>query len=352
MRFLFDLTHPAVVHMYLPVISILKERGHEIRVVSRNKDLTVDLLNEKGISHTVLSTARYGKSQMALELIQREAIMLKIGFEYRPHLIAGTSVNAARVAKLVGARSVINNEDDATAVPLFRWTAYPLASAIVTPWVLAHENYGGRHLTYRSFEKMFYLHPGRFSPDPAIKSILSNGSPDGKYLLFRFSALRAHHDQGIKGLNHELIQHLLDKFSNKTNIWISSEALLPTAWERYTYQLPKLTMHHALAQSSALICDSQSMSVEAAILGTKSFRLNSFVGKLSVLNELDRRGLTEGFLPDQEMTFKERVLQYMLNLEQEIALQIQRRHDLLLETIDPVPWYVEQLERIANKVVT
>jgi predicted glycosyltransferase len=249
---------------------------------------------------------------------------------------------------MIGARSVINNEDDASAVPLFRWTAYPLANAIVTPWVLAHENYGSRHLTYRAFEKMFYLHPSRFSPDTQILDRLSADSPDGRYILFRFSALRAHHDKGVKGLERELIQRLIDQFVSKTNIWISSENAVPSEWERYVYPLPKFTMHHALAQSSALLCDSQSMSVEAAMLGVKSFRLNSFVGRLSVLNELDKRGLTEGFLPGQDMQFEERVSSYMSKLDSELKAQAQRRAEFLRDTIDPVPWYVDVLERIGR----
>jgi predicted glycosyltransferase len=107
-------------------------------------------------------------------------------------------------------------------------------------------------------------------------------------------------------------------------------------------------MHHALAQSAALICDSQSMSVEAAMLGVKSFRLNSFVGKLSVLNELDRRGLSEGFLPEQAREFEERVCVYLRNIESELEWQRERREQLLRDVIDPVPWYVDVLERIAR----
>jgi predicted glycosyltransferase len=305
-------------------------------------------LNEGAIDHTVLSTAKSGTIPMMLELAQREVGLLRVALRHKPHIIAGTSVNAARVAKMVGARSVINNEDDASAVPLFRLVAYPFADAIVTPWVLAHENYGARHLTYRAFEKMFYLYPTRFSPDAQIRDRLSVGSPDGRYILFRFSALKAHHDKGAKGMQRELIQRLLDHFVSKTNIWISSENAVPKEWERYTYPLPKFSMHHALAQSAALLCDSQSMSVEAAMLGVKSFRLNSFVGKLSVLNELDRRGLTEGFLPGQDRELEDRVFSYMRNIEQELGSQAERRAQFLLDTIDPLPWYVDVLERLAK----
>ena len=46
-------------------------------------------------------------------------------------------------------------------------------------------------------------------------------------------------------------------------------------------------MHHVLAFSSMLISDSQSMSVEAAMLGVPSIRYSDFAGKISVLEELE-----------------------------------------------------------------
>ncbi len=348
MRFLFDLTHPAVVHIYLPVIQELRQRHHEIAVVSRDKDLTTSLLEEAGLQHTILSRSSFGKLPMMLELAQREVGLLQEALKFKPNVIAGTSANAARVAKLIGARSLINNEDDAAMVPLFRWIAYPLASTIVTPWVLGFENYGPKHLIYPAFEKMFYLHPARFSVDKGVGMELSRNSKDGAYILFRFSALRAHHDVGAKGVPKEVIDRLLAHFSPLTNIWLSSENPLPPEWQKYAFPLAKSSMHHALAQASMLVCDSQSMSVEAAVLGVKSFRLNSFVGKLSVLNELDRRELSEGFLPGQDGLFESRVLEYYKELSAGKAAQMQRLEKLLRETMDPVPWFVELLELLAS----
>jgi uncharacterized protein len=57
-------------------------------------------------------------------------------------------------------------------------------------------------------------------------------------------------------------------------------------------------MHHVLANASLLISDSQSMSVEAAMLGVPSLRFSSFAGKISVLEELEHKyKLTFGIDP-------------------------------------------------------
>ncbi len=63
-------------------------------------------------------------------------------------------------------------------------------------------------------------------------------------------------------------------------------------------------MHHVLSFASLLICDSQSMSVEAAMLGVPSLRYSSFSGRISVLEELEHQyGLTYGINPEHPETF-------------------------------------------------
>lgn len=349
MKFLVDVGHPAVVHFYIPIIKELQKRGHTVKIVSRDKDLTASLLDEFNLEHQVISKARKTLSGMFFELIEREFKLLKIALKFKPDVITGTSVNAARVAKLVGARSVILNEDDAAVVPLFRWLAYPFATAIVTPDVLAFENYGERHLTYPSFEKIFYLHPNRFTSNHEIPEKLMQGSPDGRYVIFRFSALRAHHDVGAKGLSVETVQSAIDSLSTKTNVWISSEREIPEIWAKYRYPFPSRTMHDALSKATLLLTDSQSMSVESAVLGVKSLRLNSFVGRLSVLKDLDHRVLSEGFLPGQEGKFLERISYFRDNLVSELDAQKKRYQKLLEDKCDPLPWTVDLLEKIGER---
>ena len=48
-------------------------------------------------------------------------------------------------------------------------------------------------------------------------------------------------------------------------------------------------MHHALYYADIYIGDSQTMTAEAAVLGTPALRFNDFVGKLSYLEELEHK---------------------------------------------------------------
>jgi predicted glycosyltransferase len=54
-----------------------------------------------------------------------------------------------------------------------------------------------------------FLHPNHFTPDPKI--VEAYGIDTSKpYFVMRFASLNAHHDSGIKGINTEIAQRLID----------------------------------------------------------------------------------------------------------------------------------------------
>lgn len=48
-------------------------------------------------------------------------------------------------------------------------------------------------------------------------------------------------------------------------------------------------MNHFMSFAEMIIGASQSMAVEASMFGTPNIRFNNFVGKISVLDELDKK---------------------------------------------------------------
>ena len=171
MRLLFDVNHPVQVHLLRPLLPHFRARGDEWRVVARDKDVTLGLLAHYGIDCTPTRPG-HGRPGLLLELLRRERLVWRLARAFRPRLIVGTSVHAARVARLTGARSVVLNDDDAVANPAFARLAYPLAHAIVTPDCLRAENWGARHHVYAGNQQLFYLHPARFRPDPGVRALV------------------------------------------------------------------------------------------------------------------------------------------------------------------------------------
>jgi predicted glycosyltransferase len=343
MRVLIDLNHPAHAHLFRHVFFGLVARGHECRVTARDKDVTLRLLEAWGIPYAVLAPLGRTLPARVVELLRREARFLAVARAFRPHLITGTSAHAARVGRMVGARSAVLSEDDARAVPLFRWVAYPLATAIVTPDGLAYEKHGRGHLTYPSYQELFYLHPNRFSPDPGVRREL--GLAEGQaYALVRLSALEAHHDVGARGIGGDLLRAITRLCGARgIRVFVSGEKALAPEWEPLRFPIAPERMHDAMAFAELLVGDSQTMTAEAAVLGTPAFRLSRF--SLTYLDELEACGLAFGFQPGQEAALLE-ALEALLRRADRRAEMAARRARLLAEKIDPLPWFLQAAETL------
>jgi predicted glycosyltransferase len=339
MRLLFDINHPVQVHVFRPVVEALRARGDECVLVARDKDVTLALLERFSLPAEVLAPVGRGPLGWMRELALREARMLVRARRFRPHLIVGTTVSGARVARLCGARSVVVNDDDAAAVPFFRWLAYPLASVIVTPDCLRGEGHA-RQRTYPGCQQLFYLHPHRFTADPSVREEL--GLPDGeRYGLVRLSARAAHHDRGVRGLGPETVLRLRDALQGRVRLFVSSEGALPDVLAPLRLALPPHRVHDALALAAFYAGDSQSMTAEAAVLGVPAFRLNDFVGRISYLRELEDAGLARGFVPGQEDALVEAVTREVEQPDAERRPRLQRWLD---RVGDPLPWFLDVLE--------
>ena len=334
----FDINHPVQALVLRPVIEQLERRGFTSRVFGREKDVTLPLLAQFGIKATTLAKRRRGRVGAAIELVAREARMLGFALKERPGAIIGTTAHAGRIGRLCGARSIVINDDDAKAVPFFVRVAYPLADVIVKPACLDFENHP-RQVTYRGNQQLFYLHPTRFQPDPDIRSELGIEA-EQRFGVIRLSALDAHHDAGVRGLGRSHLAEIAKLIPKDLVVFASLEEPqdLPDGFR--TLSLRPDRLHHVLAAAEFFLGDGQTMTAEAAVLGTPALRLNDFVGRISYLRQLEGYGLAFGFRPGDEAALLS-LLHSLLSGERPRAQFTEARARFLSDMVDPLPWFVD-----------
>ena len=72
MRIAIDLLHPAHVHFFKNLIGILLDRGDQVLLTARRKDITIELLDQLGLPYETISTLGVGKAGLLVELITRD----------------------------------------------------------------------------------------------------------------------------------------------------------------------------------------------------------------------------------------------------------------------------------------
>ncbi|HRX98430.1 MAG TPA: hypothetical protein P5514_15900 [Bacteroidales bacterium] len=112
-------------------------------------------------------------------------------------------------------------------------------------------------------------------------------------------------------------------------------------------------MHSFLAFASLSVGESQTMTTEAAVLGTPALKCNTFAGRLSVPNELEQQyGLCYAFQPaDYDGMIKK--LDELLSMPNLKAEWLQRRSRMLKDKMDVtgfLAWFVEGYPKSVQEV--
>ena len=343
MHVLFDLGHPAHVHLFRNLALHLKELGHRVTITIRDRGIIGHLLRQYDLPYIVASKPRQGLLGLGAELAVHNWKVLQACLPERPDYLIGTSVSVAHVGRLIGRPSIVLNEDDADYVPLFARLTYPFATRVVIPSIL-RDRRTSKVRTHQSYHELAYLHRNHFTPDPNALQHLSV-RPGESFSIVRLVSLTAHHDKGEKGLSIGQTERLIEVLSAYGKVFINSEGILPSSLQDYAFRAPPEHMHSILAFARVLVSDSQTMTMEAAVLGTPAIRCNSFVGRCSVISELEERfKLAWGYQPSDFDTMVEHI-ESILGDPELVDKMHERRERLLAEKVDLTHWLLDQLEQ-------
>ena len=344
MKILVYLGHPAHFHNYKNTIAKLKEDGHEVEVLIKKKDVLQELLDNAGIPyHNILKEGRKdSKLGILWGTLKRAWRLNSFCAKFHPDILTGTSVENSWIGKLRHIPVININEDDAAVVPKYAKLSYPWATEILTPAVCDNGKWNYKSTKYAGYQELAYLHPQNFTPDKkVVEKYFDTNTP---YFLIRFAKLNAHHDSGIKGINTDIAQHLIDLLSPHGRVFISSERPLEPQFEPYRIHIKPIDMHHVMAFADLYLGDSQTMAAEAGVLGIPFVRFNDFVGRIGYLRELeDVYHLGFGIKTDEVDKLYDTV-NALLSLPDRKAVFQERRAMMLSEKIDYarfLTWFIE-----------
>ena len=341
MNILIDINHPAHVHLFRNVYSLLTKNGHEVTVVVKEIPSAMKLLDLYGIPYINIGEKSDGLMKKGLDQLVYDRRLLKIVHERHIDIGVGSSINIAHVSKLCKMRSIILDDDDDEVEPLFVKFGHPFADTILSPKGTPRKS--KKAIYVHAYHELAYLHPKRFTPDLLVLSEadVEEGEP---YFILRFNAFKAYHDGGVVGLTIENKRRLVDYLKTKGKVFITTERDIDDEFKPYQLKVSPEKAHSLMYYATMLIGDSQTMTSEAAVLGTPAIRCNTFVGRIHYLEEEEHKyGLTYGFRPEQSEAMFQKIeeLLSMPDLKQEWQV---RRRKMLSERIDYaqfLAWFIE-----------
>jgi predicted glycosyltransferase len=331
MTLLVYLGHPAHFHLFKETIKSLQAKSVRVVIVIKSKDVLEKLLIDSKLTYLNISDVNE-KGSAYKKFAKRLYNLAKIIRAYKPNLLVGSAAELTILGKLFRIPSYVFFEDDFEAVKKFAKIAGPLATKLVCPDCCSAWKWNDKKIGYKSYHELAYLHPNHFTPDPKKVSSVFNLSE--KNFILRFAQLTAYHDVGKSGITTAIAQKLIDMLSTQGNVFITSERPLEPQFEKYRIQISPLEIHHALYFADMYIGDSQTMTAEAAVLGTPAIRFNDFVGELSYLEELEHTfDLTYGIKTNcpEKLVEKVNELLHIPDLKQEWQ---KKRQNMLKERID------------------
>ncbi|MEG3054740.1 MAG: DUF354 domain-containing protein [Methanoculleus sp.] len=345
MRVVVDINHPGHVHYFKNFIWEMQKKGHGVLVTASEKDISYSLLDRYNIPYVKLGSYGAKISSKAFNIPLLDYRMYNAVKKFDPDIFLGFgSIRASHVAKLL--RKPCVAFDDSEPSPLEHLLYVPFTDVILTPPCFK-KDFGDKHLRFNGYIELSYLHKNRFRPNPDVLEGIGE-KPGSKFALMRFVSWNAMHDVGKKGFDNTTKIEAVRKIEEIMPVYISSEGRLPTELEENRIRISPEKIHDILSYAHIFVGDSQTMTTEAALLGTPAVRCNTFVGKNDMGNfkELESEyGLIFNYTDPNAAICKAVELCNTADLKQEWE---KKRKKILADKIDVTAfmiWFIENYPR-------
>ena len=273
MRILFDMGHPAHVHLFKNTIYNLKKAGHEVKITARNKEVTLTLLKAYGLDYENRGEIHSGMLSKAVDMVRVDLKLYRIAKKFNPDILVGVhNPYVAHTGALLRTPVIIFTDTENVKIASF--LTYPFARVIITPVFFKETIESRKHVKIKGIKEIAYLHPNYFKPDPNVLEQLGI-SPGEKFIIMRFISWGASHDTDLHGITQGSEKELVQELSKYGKIFITSEKPLDGNLEKLRLKVPPEKIHSLLYFAQMYIGEGGTMAAEAGILGTPAIHIES-----------------------------------------------------------------------------
>jgi predicted glycosyltransferase len=267
MKILFVVGHPAHVHLFKNVVRRLGEHGHQILVGAVAREVTTYLLDAFAIRYVVFGSPQPELLSKGLGMIPKDLLLLHHAKQFGPDVIVSTgSPYAAHVSAVLDKPHLAFG--DTEHATLIARLMMPFTDAVCTPDVFEGD-LGPKHVRYRGYKELAYVHPKYFRPNPGVLDRIGL-SPKEPYVLLRFSSWDASHDLGDRGFHFADVRGALafvKELEAIGRVVVTSDRKTLPQLDAYALSIPAEWMHDVIAFAQLYVGEGATMAAEAGVLG-------------------------------------------------------------------------------------
>ena len=112
MNILFDINHPAHVHLLRNTYFLLAQNGHQVMVVVKEIPSAMKLLDLYGIPFLNIGKKDDALMKKGLDQLVYDRRLLKLARKHGIEMGVGSSINIAHVSELCKMKSIVLDDDD------------------------------------------------------------------------------------------------------------------------------------------------------------------------------------------------------------------------------------------------
>lgn len=340
MKIFVDIGHPAHVHYFRNFIKIMQSKGHTFFISARDKEVSQILLNFYGIPFYNRGKGSKNLLGKLLYLIRTDVLLLIKAIKFKPDLfLSFASPYTAHVSKILRKQHVAFTDTENAKLGIISFA--PFSSVILTPSYF-RADFGPKHIRFKSFMELGYLHSKYFSPNKSIFKDL-NIQENEKFALIRFVSWGANHDIGETGIKEREKDELIEYISNYMRVFISSENELPKHLQPFKLNITPQKIHDVLFFADLCISEGATIASECAMIGTPAIYINTLqagtilkqmeydliwsykdyeTAKIKIHEVVENRNIKKRTILNKDKMIKENidVTEYMVNFIENISL--------------------------------
>lgn len=339
MNIIIDINHPAHVHFFKYFYYDLIKKGHKVKVVAVEKEISILLLKKYNIPFVKLGRNPKTTIGKIFFLFISILKLLVLSFSFKPDMfysIAG--IRSSIVAFLLRKNSFVfdDTEHSTKEIALYK----PFATKIFTPDCFL-DDLGPKQVRYSGYHELAYLHPNRFKPNPKVLKEIGLTEND-IFFVVRFVSWEATHDVGQKGLSLEDKRKLIELLKPQGKIIISSEKELPTEFEEYRMKICPTKMHDLLYYATMYVGESGTMATESSLLGVPSILINPLAKTAG--NHIDLQNNNLQFYFDDLIASYTKI-ESIINNQESKQLNKVNLNKILISKIDVIYYIISSLKK-------